>query len=539
MAANDTRPNIVLILADDLGFSDIGCYGAEIDTPNIDRLAAAGVRFSQFYNAGRCSPSRASLLTGLHPHQTGIGVLTKNDAASGGYAGSIHLGCATIGELLKQGGYATCVSGKWHLASDVTRPNDAWPTRRGFDQFYGTLQGACSYFQPTALMREEVNVEHETGDDFYYTDAITRHAADFISGRNSQPDPFFLYVAYTAPHWPLHAREEDVAKYRGRFDEGWDALRERRIDKLRRAGLLDESAALSARDETQPAWHDAPDKAWLLRRMEVYAAQVDSMDQGVGHVIAALEASGQLDNTLILFLSDNGACAEPLPLDGDAEAFSRNRPYLQKLKPRNGSPLRIGNYPSIMPGGDDSFASYGQAWANLSNTPFRFYKRWTHDGGVASPLIAHWPRGNLANGSIVRDALQLTDVVPTLLEVAGLNYPEHYEGRELPPCEGRSFLSALRGHSLPSRPLFWEHTGNAAIRSGKWKLVREFPNPWELYDMEVDRTEIHNLAASHHEVVQQLEEQWQSWARRVGVISWDVILDAYRNAGKSEQDAVG
>jgi arylsulfatase A-like enzyme len=278
------RPNILLVLADDMGFSDIGCYGGEIDTPNLDRLARNGVRFSQFYNAGRCSPSRASLLTGLHPHQAGIGVLTKNDAARGGYAGSLNRACVTIPEVLKQVGYVTCASGKWHLASDVARPNDAWPTRRGFDEFYGTLLGSCSYFQPGSLTCGEANVEAEATGDFYYTDAITDHACDFIRRSGAGTNPFLLYVAYTAPHWPLHARDEDIAKYCGRFDEGWDVLRERRIERLHASGVLGASAALSARDPTQPAWTDVEDKAWQSRRMEVYAAQIDRMDQGIGRM---------------------------------------------------------------------------------------------------------------------------------------------------------------------------------------------------------------------------------------------------------------
>jgi arylsulfatase len=533
------RPNILLVLADDMGFSDIGCYGGEIDTPNLDRLASDGVRFSQFYNAGRCSPSRASLLTGLHPHQTGIGVLTKDDTARGGYPGSLNRACVTIPEVLKQAGYATCMSGKWHLASNVARPNDAWPTRRGFDEFFGTLQGSCSYFQPGSLTRGETNVEAEAAGDFYYTDAITDHACAFIQRAGYGTNPFFLYVAYTAPHWPLHARQEDIAKYRGRFDAGWDVLRERRIGRLHASGVLTESAALSARDPTQPAWSDAEDKAWQLRRMEVYAAQIDRMDQGIGRIVASLAARNQLEDTLIVFHSDNGACAEPLPLVGDADTFKKSRPYLQRLRPRHGRELRVGNEPSIVPGDDDTFASYGRAWANLSSTPFRFYKRWTHEGGVATPLIVHWPGGGLADGSIVRDPLQLTDVMPTLLEAAGVAYPARDKQCDVAPCEGRSFLPALRGVPLPEACLYWEHTGNAAIRCGRWKLVSEYPSGWELYDMESDRSETRNLAATHPERVRWLAEDWQQWARRTGVIPWDSVLQIYRDAGMSEVDAAG
>jgi arylsulfatase A-like enzyme len=532
-------PNIVVVLADDMGFSDIGCYGGEIDTPNIDRLARNGVRFGHFYNAGRCSPSRASLLTGLHPHQTGIGVLTKDDAARGGYPGTLNNRCVTIAEALREAGYRTCLSGKWHLVSNIREPNDAWPTRRGFDEFFGTLQGSASYFQPSSLTRGETNVEAEATGDFYFTDAISDHACDFIRRNPAGGHPFFLYVAYTAPHWPLHAREEDIAKYRGTFDEGWDVLRGRRIRRLHQSGVLDDSAALSARDPTQPPWIEAEDKAWQLRRMEVYAAQIDRMDQGVGRIVSTLEASGQWENTIVLFLADNGACAEPIPLDGDADGFVKNRPWLQRLRPRHGRELRVGNEPCILPGADDTFASYGQAWANVSNTPFRFYKRWTHEGGVATPLVVHWPRGGLDNGSIVQQPFQLTDVMPTLLEAAGVSCPKAYRGRDVLPMEGRSFLAALRGKTLAEGTQYWEHTGNAAIRRGTWKLVREYPRAWELYDMARDRSEIHDVAAQHPGIARELEEAWTAWARRVGVIRWESILGIYQAAGQREIDAQG
>jgi arylsulfatase len=533
------RPNVVLVLVDDMGFSDVGCYGGEIDTPNIDRLARAGVRFSQFYNTARCSPSRASLLTGLHPHQTGIGILTNDDRPRG-YAGTINERCVTLAEVLKAAGYATCLSGKWHLASEMRVPNDAWPTRRGFDRFFGTLTGCGSFFQPGTLTRGEENVEHEALDpDFYYTDRISDEACAFIREMcATRPDePFFLYTAFTAPHWPLHAREEDVAKYRGAFDAGWDVLRERRMARLNELGILDDSASLSERDSSQPAWNDAEYKQWQLRRMEVYAAQIDRMDKGVGRILAALEEGGALDDTLVIFLSDNGASDEALPLV-KLERF-KGRLDILRVRTRDGREVRIGNEPHIAPGPEDTYASYGRAWANLSNTPFRYYKRWVHEGGIATPFIVHWPGGRLAAGRVVRAPFQLTDVMPTILEATGAGYPSRYKGREITPLEGRSLMPALRGKHSPDGTLYWEHTGNAAIRRGPWKLVRDYPQPWELYDLSRDRAELRDLAAQHPELVVELALEWQAWADRVGVLPWDTTLDIYAKRGQPPREAMG
>lgn len=533
------RPNVVLVLVDDMGFSDIGCYGGEIDTPNIDRLARQGVRFSQFYNTARCSPSRASLLTGLHPHQTGIGILTNDDRPRG-YPGTINDRCVTIAEVLKAAGYATCLAGKWHLASEMKKPNDAWPTRRGFDRFFGTLTGCGSFFQPGTLTRGEANVEDEAlAPGFYYTDAITDEAVAFIRDCRSgaTKPPFFLYVAYTAPHWPLHARDEDLAKYRGRFDAGWDALRERRLERLREEGVLDDGVALSERDPTQPAWRDADHKAWQAKRMEAYAAQIDRMDQGVGRIVDALGMHGALDDTIVIFLSDNGASDEGLPLV-ELERF-KQRTDILRLKTRDGREVKIGNEPAIEPGGEASYASYGRAWANLSNTPFRYYKRWVHEGGIATPLIVHWPAGGLSAGTVLRRAAQLVDVMPTILEATGAAYPARHRGRDILPAEGRSMLPALRGKASPDGALYWEHTGNAAIRKGRWKLVRDFPKPWELYDLSVDRTELDDLAASHPAIVGELEREWSAWAKRVGVIPFEETIRLYADLGRPPREAMG
>lgn len=534
-----TRPDVLIVLVDDMGYSDIGCYGGEVDTPNVDRLARGGVRFSQFYNTARCSPSRASLLTGLHPHQTGIGVLTNDDRPRG-YPGTLNKRCVTIAEVLKAAGYATCLSGKWHLSSEMRRPGMAWPTRRGFDRFYGTLTGCGSFFQPGTLTRGEENVEHEAlAADYYYTDAITDEACGFLrqhagAGREQ---PFFLYVAYTAPHWPLHARPEDLAKYRGAFDAGWDVLRERRMARLRASGLLDASVALSDRDPTQPAWEDAAHHAWQVRRMEAYAAQIDRMDQGVGRIFGELEALGRLANTLVLFLSDNGGSDEGLPLV-ELERF-KQRTDILRTRTRDGREVRIGNDPGIVPGAEDTYASYGRAWANLSNAPFRYYKRWVHEGGISTPLVVSWPQGGLANGSVVRTPHQLTDLMPTILEATGAAYPAHHDGHDIHPVEGRSLLPSLRGRASPDATLYWEHTGNAAIRHGRWKLVRDYPRDWELYDIARDRTELDDLAESHPDVVRDLAARWQAWAERVGVIPWAVTEEIYADRGLLPREAQG
>jgi arylsulfatase len=521
-----THPNVVVVLADDMGYSDLGCYGGEIGTPNLDALGRASVRLSTFYNTARCSPSRASLLTGLHPHQTGLGILTNDDRPHG-YPGTLSQDCLTLAEILNNNGYSTCLSGKWHLASEMRQPNAAWPTRRGFTEFFGTLTGCGSYFDPGTLTRGETNAEHEAGsEDFYYTDAITDHAVSFIDATRQ---PFFLYVAYTAPHWPLHARAADVDRYRDAFADGWDVLRQRRMRRLLDERILDESVSLSARDPTQPPWDLSNDKEWQQRRMQVYAAQIDRLDQGVGRIVQALRQRQAFDDTLLIFLSDNGASDEGLPKIS-MDRF-RARTDIVRLETRDGRPVRIGNNPSIWPGPEDTYASYGRAWANLSNTPFRYYKQWVHEGGIATPLIAHWPNGGFVPRSIVHEPFQLTDILPTMLDAA--------EAFSAPPCEGRSMLPTLRGHSVEPGTLYWEHTGNAAIRRGRWKLVREFSQSWELYDVNHDRSELHDLAPAQPALVKDLAAAWQHWADRVGVIPFEVTVNLYRDRGLTDEEAAG
>ena len=531
------KPNILLILNDDMGYSDLGCFGGEVQSVHLDRLAANGIRFTQFYSTPRCSPTRASLLTGLHPHQTGIGILTY-DMGPEGYPGDLNKNCVTIAEVLKEAGYRTYLSGKWHVSKSLTEPTDSWPLQRGFDEFYGTIIGAGSFYYPSTLTRGNENIEHEAveDEDFYYTDAISDQAVRYIKEHHQKyPDrPFFLYTAYTAPHWPLHAREEDIAKYKGRFDKGWDKLREERMQRMIEMGILDPSWKLSDRDPTQPAWEDAEHKEWLLRCMEVYAAQIDRMDQGIGRIIRALEETGQLDDTLIIFLSDNGACAEDIPPNVDPDDLVNNL-MIAKPAPRKGEPMIFGNRPDVMPGAENTYQSYGRAWANLSNTPFRYYKHWTHEGGIATPFIVHWPNGikDEHKGSLNRTLGYLPDVMATIVDITGAEYPAEYKGNNILPLEGVSLLPAIRGETMERGPLFFEHEGNGMVRHGKWKLVKEYPGDWELYDMEADRTEQHDLSKQYPELVKSMSEQYEAWASRCGVIPREKILKLMEAGGKA------
>lgn len=520
----NNRPNILLIMNDDMGYSDIGCYGGEIDTPNLDQLASKGIRFTHFYNTARCCPTRASLLTGLHPHQTGIGVLVNDDGPEG-YPGNLNDRCVTIAEVLKTVGYGTYMSGKWHVAHDIFNVNETWPCQRGFDHFYGIINGAANYFHPGTLTRDNTNVEHEAenNEDFYLTDAITEEAIKFIKvHRREHPNkPFFQYVAYTAPHWPLHAPAQTIEKYRGKYDEGWDILRKKRMERMVELGIVDPKYELTHRDVDVPPWEEADNQAWRTRCMEVYAAQIDRMDAGIGNIIDALDDIGELDNTLIFFLSDNGGSAEELK-PGLGKGFLQKTSGRAQTK--RGEAVLFGNRPELVPGDERTYQSYGRGWANLSNTPFRLYKHWIHEGGIATPFIVHWPDGPLQPGTLCEAPGQLTDIMATILDVTGIDYPEEYHGRPILPAEGSSLLDALKGKPLPEKSLFWEHEGNAAMRRGRWKLVRNYPGDWELYDLEQDRTETKDLAAVFPERVLEMSVAYDEWAKRCGVIPREDIL---------------
>ncbi len=521
-----------------MGYSDLGCYGGEIDTPNLDKMAARGSRFTQFYNTARCSPSRASLLTGLHPHQCGIGVLT-DDTGPEGYSDDLNQNCVTIAEVLRSAGYRTYMSGKWHMSHELNTPSDSWPNQRGFDEFYGTIVGAGSYFHPKSFIRNNEHIEQEAIDDdsFYYTDAISDQAVDYIKRQAGSDKPFFLYTAYTAPHWPLQARESDIERYKGRFDDGWDTLRLRRIERMREEGILADHWEMSPRDPAQTPWEQAENKDWQTRRMEVYAAQITVMDEGIGRIVDSLEETGQLEDTVIIFLADNGGCAEEL---SPGWLANRDEPFFYRGQARNGEPVRFGNDPEIVPGPENTYTSYGVPWANLSNTPFRMYKHWTHEGGIATPLIVQWQGGlKSVTGGLHHGPAQLPDVMATVFDITGAAYLEEYKGNPISPIEGESFLKTLKGGEYERGPLFWEHEGNAAMREGKWKLVRNFTGAasatpgfdpqgrrgkWELYDMDQDRTELNDLSESEPDRVVRMTAKYEKWAARCGVKDREKIL---------------
>jgi arylsulfatase len=504
------KPNIVVILADDMGFSDLGCYGSEIATPNIDRLAANGLRFSQFYNTARCCPTRASLLTGLYSHQAGVGHMVQ-DLGSPAYRGDLNRKCVTIAEALRPAGYRNVMAGKWHVTSAYNDSRN-WPTQRGFNRFFGLIGSVRSYYDPPTLTQD--NTPIKAGKGFYLTDAITEHAVAAVKETASNKQPLFLYVAYTAPHWPMHALPEDIARYRGKYRQGWDELRKQRHQRQIDMGLVEKRWSLTPRDPEAPAWEKAEHKDWYDMRMTVYAAMIDRLDQGVGRIVKQLEDSGLKDNTLILFLSDNGGCAEEIPAEW------RDR---FPAKTRDGRPTHVGNDPAVMPGPEDVFQSYGLPWANASNTPFRLYKHWVHEGGIATPFIAHWP-GTIAKGGLTHQPGHVIDILPTCLDAAGASYPTKVKEETILPVEGKSLLPVFRGKLREGHgALYWEHEGNRAMRAGKWKLVARFGAAWELYDLEADRTELHDLAAKQPETVKELAEKYERWAERVGVQPWEKL----------------
>lgn len=538
LAAEETKPpNIVVILSDDMGFSDIGCYGGEIHTPNLDRLGGGGLRFTQFYNTGRCCPTRASLLTGLYPHQAGVGHM-MDDKGLDGYRGDLNAHSLTIAQVLKTAGYGTYAVGKWHVTrfSGPNGPKHNWPLQRGFDRFYGTIAGAGSFYDPATLVRDNTMIspaadELYQTERYYYTDAITDHAVRFLNEHSAEyrREPFFLYVTYTAAHWPLHAPPEQIAKYEGKYQAGYGAARRERFSRLKQAGLIDPLWQLSPQAGD---WATVENRPWEARAMEVYAAMIDRMDQGIGRIVDHLEETGRLENTLIFFLQDNGGCAEAIGRASDhPPAARRTTPTLppladDELQPavipkqtRDGFPMRQGA--GVMPGPADTYISYGRDWANVSNTPFREYKHWVHEGGISTPLIAHWPAGIFRGGELERQPAHLIDIMATCVAVSGAKYPEQLNGQSIYPLEGKSLLSAFDDKPLGREALYWEHEGNRAVRAGKWKLVAKGrKGPWELYDMEADRTELNDLAAVEPERVNQLAALWETWARRAHVLPW-------------------
>tara|TARA_R110002050_G_scaffold92809_5_gene194135 strand:+ start:14044 stop:15681 length:1638 start_codon:yes stop_codon:yes gene_type:complete len=511
------KPNIILIMADDMGFSDIGCYGGEVQTPNLDKLAGHGVRFKQFYNAARCCPTRASLMTGLYPHQTGIGHMTntpnnptQHNYGLPGYQGYLNKECVTIAEMLKLSGYQTFMTGKWHLGY---HGKEKWPLQRGFDQFYGILSGASNYFKPEAprglsLGNESVKPEGE----YYTTDAFTDYAIRFI-GESTPDKPYFLYLSYTAPHWPLHALQEDIDKYRGKYLNGWTEIRKARLAKMKAIGLLEKDVDLS--DQAGPDWDSLSEeqKKEMDLRMAIYAAQIDRMDQNIGRLVEFLETRGDLENTIIFFLSDNGACAEGGMLGGGkAEDLESQRGFL---------------------------LSYGEAWANVSNTPFKRYKHWVHEGGISTPLIVHWPNGISKDrqGQWIEEYGFLPDIFASIKAVAHADYPRSYQGIQLPDLIGKSIFSAISNNKpIHDGPIFWEHEGNKAVRLGSFKLVSAWDNTnhenWELYDLETDPAELDDLASQQPGKVSQMKKMWGEWAKNHRVEDWENVRQLERDQNR-------
>ncbi|HZK95529.1 MAG TPA: arylsulfatase [Prolixibacteraceae bacterium] len=493
------HPNIILIMADDMGYSDLGFMGSGIKTPNIDHLAKSGVVFSQFYNTGRCCPTRASLLTGLYQHNTGMGWMTASNLGRPGYTGDLNHQCVTIAQVLKKADYSCYMTGKWHVTYDgfmkAEGPKHNWPLQRGFDRFYGHLTGGGSYFSTSTLTYGNDQVKATEG--FYLTRAITDSTVSFLNHHfeTKKDKPFFFYVAYYAPHRPLHALQEDIAKYRGKFMNGWDKYREQRFKKLKEIGMIDPDWVLTERDESVPAWYSLTEnekKIWDAR-MAVYAAQIDRMDQGVGQIIETLRENGKLNNTMIIFLSDNGGCDE-----------------------EQGGDLKMEDLPFL--GNERPAQSYRTNWANVSNTPFREYKHYVHEGGISTLLIVHWPEKITSKGAITKQVGHVIDLMPTIVEVAGATYPEKFNGNDIHQFQGKSLLPCFNGTVFEREPLYFEHQANRAVIDGDWKLVSKatqqppWEGEWELYNLKDNRTETKNLIGQQPVKAHELEKLWDKWA---------------------------
>lgn len=504
--AQKKQPNIILIMADDMGYSDIGSYGGEIQTPNIDRLASKGIRYKQFYNVARCCPSRASLMTGLYPHQAGMGWMAAADLGTPAYRGDLSKNAVTIAEVLKTAGYQTYMSGKWHLTNDrklAGMVTDNFPKQRGFDEYFGIVGGGANYFTPQLFRNNE---RYNAPPKFYLTDAISDTSVKFIAQHFKEKTnrPMFMYVAYTAPHWPLHALQKDIDKYKELYKQGWDNIRKKRFEKQQQMNLFPANTVLTPRDPVISDWDSLSEdkKNEMAMRMAIYAAQIDNMDQGIGRIIEQLKATNQLDNTLIFFLSDNGACAEFIS-SGRRKAVDA---------------------------GEDTFESYRIDWANVSSTPFAGYKHLTKEGGIATPLIIHWPEGIAKglNNSLVNNYGHINDIMATCVEVAQAKYPTKYHGNAIQPMEGKSLVPHFIGKENNRGVVYWEHEANIAVRDGKWKLVASTPEAEEfntaslkLYNIDTDPTEMTDLAAQFPDLVKKMYKEWNAWGKKVSVFPLD------------------
>jgi arylsulfatase A-like enzyme len=520
------RPNIIVILADDLGFSDVGCYGSEINTPNIDYLAKNGIRYTQFYNTSRCCPTRASLLTGLYNHQAGIGQMTDAEDEPG-YLGHITENSVTVAEVLKSAGYHTAMTGKWHVSNtngqttkqaqmdwlnhhvqhETFSPISQYPTSRGFEKYFGTIWGVVDYFDPFSLVSGTTPINN-VPKNYYHTDAINDTAVNYIKGYAKSSKPFFLYVAENAPHWPLMAPAEDIDRYKDTYKAGWDAIREARYKKMVKLGLIDPAITkLSERWKNDLKWGDNKDKEWDARAMAVHAAMVDRMDRGIGRIITALKQTNQLDNTLIVFLSDNGASPE------DCAAYGPG--FDRPNETRDGRKITYATRKQAMPGPQTTYASIGPRWANVANTPYRYAKAESFEGGIHTPMIAFWPKGITAKkGSYSAHVGHVMDFMNTFIELAGAKYPVTYKGHRIPVSSGISIAPTFKGVTTAGHEaLFNEHYGARYARLGDWKLVSLTKDTtWHLFNLANDRSETVDLATKYPQKVHAMDSLWHHWA---------------------------
>lgn len=492
-AATPSRPNIIVILVDDMGFSDIGCFGSEIPTPNLDKLASTGLRFTRFYNTGRCCPSRAALLTGLYSHEAGVGHMTEDDNLPG-YRGRLNDNCVTMAEVLHDAGYFTAMTGKWHVGQE----HGVVPWKRGFDRSLNAPAGGF-YYPEGKKNRIFLNGKGLADDapelpkNWYTTDLWTDFALRFIDEGRDAKKPVFLYLAYNAPHFPLQAPPDEIARFRGKYKMGWDKLRDQRHAKQKQLGIVDPTWELSPRPDDVQAWDKLSDKDKdrFDEIMAIYAACVAHIDTSIGHLVEELKKRNMLDNTLIFFMSDNG---------GNAESGVNGR-----LEGDN-------------PGGPYSTVFCGKSWATLENTPFKRYKHFNHEGGISSPFIVHWPTGFSATNEFRQQPAHLIDIMATCVDVSGAKYPTEFHGQSILPMEGRSLMSAFENKPIQRDALFWEHEGNAAVRVDNWKLVRAGRrSQWELYDINKDGTEMHDVSADHPDITKDLLAKWRAWADRTHV----------------------
>ncbi len=525
------RPNIMLIVVDDMGYSDLGCFGGEVESPNLDALAATGMRFTQFYNSGRSCPSRAQLLTGRYAQTVGIT----------GMGLSLTHDCVTIPEALREAGYHTGMSGKWHLSltqglgnrEDQMRwlshqsyfdgrpfaPLDTYPCNRGFDQHWGTIWGVTDHFDPFSLVHnEEAIFTDSIPQGFYYADFVADKAIDMMDEMTADGNPFFMYVAFQEPHWPVQAKPEDIAKYKGRFDDGWDALRQRRYQRMLELGLIRPEQTPNAPNASGRQWESETDKAFQSANMEVHAAMVDCVDQNVGRIVAELKRRGIFDNTLIIFTSDNGASSENYTI-GEFDRHDRTR----------SGQMVVRNAPN--PGGQLTYNYLHNGWAGAVNTPFRYWKTTQFHGGTAAPTIIHWPAGMQEDreGTISAQPCSFLDVMPTCLELADADYPAYYGGNSIKPLaqEGRSLVPLLQEKESwdDERIMFWEHENGKAVRKGDWRLTALSGGGWQLFDLAHDLSETNNVAAEYPEKVRELKALWNGWAKNVGLSVTEDITD--------------